>query len=175
LASKERRSPRPCQTLFPSLFPSIVTPLPCQPPVTVRHPCRPPSTTPPRSDSTQPPHAHPEHRHDRQGRPTLAARHRPPPALSPRHQPSVGPLDQFPGLVWPEPYRAVHPNLARLTPPSRPERLERAACSSAPATRLAPLHTQAGTASSPRRHTTLARHCHAPTCPHRTSFHPQPL
>jgi hypothetical protein len=89
--------------------------------------------------------------------------------------PSSTPLDQFPEPSLPYPYHASHPDRASQTPPSRPERAERAAHSSATTPRPAPLSTHACTASSRRRGDTLALHRHAPTQPCGTPFCPHPL
>jgi hypothetical protein len=141
-----------------------------QPPMDGRRLYGPPRSPPPRSDSTQPPHACPGCRRERHGRPARTARHRPPPAMSPRHQPSIGTLDQFPGLVWPEPHRTRRHDHARSTPPSRPECTECVARSRAPAPRLALHCTRTRTASSPRHHDALALHRRAPTRPRHAPF-----
>jgi hypothetical protein len=163
-------SPRllPCQNPLPLLCFRPPTPTPT--PMNGRRLCWPSCLTPPRRDTTRPPHARPRHRHGHREHQIKAEHHRPSPEPSLCHQPCDDTLDQFPELVWPEPYCAAHPDRARLTPPSRPECTERATCSRAPAPRLASLSTRTCTASSPRHHDTLALHRRALKRPRRAPF-----
>jgi hypothetical protein len=82
-------------------------------------------------------------------------------------QPHTDPRDQFPRLNQPEAYRACRPNQANPTPPCRPARAERAACSHAPARRLAPLCTKTCTAASHQHDATIAQPPRARTRPSR--------
>jgi hypothetical protein len=114
----------------------------------------------------------PGRHHARHGHPAWAALHRPPSEPSLRHQPCLDPTDQFPGSVLLERDRTPRPDHARLISPGRPERAVHTSRSRALAARPAPLGAHTCTASSPRRHPTLARHCHAPTRSHHPPFHP---
>jgi hypothetical protein len=134
---------------------------------------RPPCSTPPRKEVAQPPHACPGHRCNRHWRPARTTRHRPPPVLSPRDQPRIEPLDQFPKPVLPEIDHAMHPDRARPMLPCRPECTARATRSRAPTPRLAPLFTHTCMAPCSKHDATLALPYVALTRSRRTPFSPQ--
>jgi hypothetical protein len=171
----KKGSPRPpCQNLSLSL---------CyfdhhcrhRPPMVVRRPCRNPSW--PRDTETDPAHPTPPRTSPRHHHGCLArsARHRPPPALSPRCQACLDPTGRFPEADSLERDRARRPGHVDVNQSGRPARLERVCRSRASVPRPASLCTRTCTASSPRCHTTLARHRDAPTPPHGTPFRPQLL
>jgi hypothetical protein len=115
-----------------------------------------PSPTPPRSDSIQPSHARPGHRHGHRGHPIEAEHHRPPPDPSPCHQHHLDPADQFPEPATLERDRAWRPVHIDVSRSGRPARPERASCSRAPQPRLTPLFTLPCMARRRRRHATPA-------------------
>jgi hypothetical protein len=166
LDSRERRSPRlsPCQNPLHLLCFRPPTPMPTPNGWT-------PSLLALSPDPTlQRPHACPGHRHGHREHQIKAEHHRPSPKPSLRRQPRDDPLDQFPELVWPEPYRAAHPDRARPMPPCRSECAARAIRPRALAPRLAPFFMHTCMAPCCLRDATLALHRRAPTCPYHAPF-----
>jgi hypothetical protein len=138
----------------------------------VRRPCRNPSR--PHDTETDPAHPTPPRtspRHHR-GCPARSACHRPPPALSPHRQAYLDPTGLFPEADSLERDRARCPGHVDVNQSGRPACLERVCRSHASAPHPASLCARTCTASSPRRHATLALHRYAPKRPPRHTVLP---
>jgi hypothetical protein len=101
VGSKEEEEPeaKPLQNPLPS--PSSLTNHHQRHPVVDRHPAATLTPAPPHSVTSSAPHAALAIAMTTVGIPAGPARHRPPPALSPRRQTPLDTLDQFPEIVLP--------------------------------------------------------------------------